>query len=73
MNQTQRFSGFAAAIAAAGLCALASAPAQAQSAAGPAFQSTVKGPPPGWTGPVFKLSREYPAAVPSRLPRMHMA
>jgi hypothetical protein len=64
MNRTQRLSTIAALLAAAGLCPLAmSAPVQAQSAAGPAFQNTVKGPPPGWTGPVFKLSRNYPATV----------
>ena len=67
MNRTQRLSSIAA-LAATGCCALASAPALAQSAAGPAFQSTVKGPPPGWTGPVFKLSRDYPATVPSQCP-----
>jgi hypothetical protein len=68
MNRTQRFSTIAALIVATGFCALAGAPAQAQSAAGPAFQSTVKGPPPGWTGPVFKLSRDYPATVPANCP-----
>jgi hypothetical protein len=68
MDQPQRFSSIAALIAAAGFGALASAPALAQSAAGHAFQNTVKGPPPGWTGPVFKLSRDYPATVPSQCP-----
>ena len=63
MNQTKRFSGVVALIAATGLCALDSAPALAQSAAVPAFRNTVKPPPPGWTGPVFKLSRDYPTAV----------
>ena len=63
MNQTKRFSGVVALIAATGLCALNSAPALAQSAAVPAFRNTVKPPPPGWTGPVFKLSRDYPTAV----------
>jgi hypothetical protein len=33
-----------------------------------AFRNTVKGPPPGWTGPVFKLSRDYPATVPATCP-----
>ena len=36
----------------------------AQSAAKPAFQNAVKGPPPGWKGPVFKLSAAYPKEVP---------
>ena len=43
--------------------ALLSTPAAAQTAADFAFQSAVKGPPPGWTGPVFKLSDGYPATV----------
>ena len=68
MNQTKRFSGIVALIAATGLCALANAPALAQSAAVPAFRNTVKPPPPGWTGPVFKLSRDYPAAVSGNCP-----
>jgi hypothetical protein len=68
MNRTQSISTIATLIAAAGFCALASAPALAQSAAGLAFQNTVKGPPPGWTGPLFKLSRDYPATVPSQCP-----
>ncbi len=68
MNRTQRISSIAAVIAAAGFCGALATPALAQSAAGPAFQNTVKGPPPGWTGPVFKLSRDYPATVPSQCP-----
>jgi hypothetical protein len=68
MNRTQNTSTIATLIAAAGFCALTAMPALAQSAAGPAFQSTVKGPPPGWTGPVFKLSHDYPATVPSECP-----
>ena len=46
---------------AAGMGGALATPALAQSAAGPAFQNTVKGPPPGWKGPVFKLSHDYPA------------
>lgn len=47
---------------------LAAPAAQAQTAAQNAFQNTVKGPPPGWTGPVFKLSRDYPSSAPSTCP-----
>jgi hypothetical protein len=54
-----------AAMVAAGMGGALATPALAQSAAGPAFQNTVKGPPPGWTGPVFKLSHDYPATVSS--------
>lgn len=72
MNQTRGFSrgfsGIAALIAVAGLGALVSAPALAQSAAESAFKNTVKPPPPGWSGPVFKLSRDYPAAAPKECP-----
>src|SRR3954451_20040823 len=65
MKGMQRFSGIAALVVAA-LCAHGSAPALAQSAAGPAFQDTAKGPPPGWKGPVFKLSRNYPTSLPAQ-------
>jgi hypothetical protein len=58
----------AAALIAAGVCGPLATPAQAQSAADLAFRNTVKGPPPGWTGPVFKLSRDYPATVPAACP-----
>jgi hypothetical protein len=48
----------------AGLCAglaVATAPLLAQSTpADLAFRSAVDQPPPGWTGPVFKLSHQYP-------------
>src|SRR5260370_41947476 len=67
MKRMHRFSGVAALIAA-GFCGALATPALAQSAAGLAFQNTVKGPPPGWTGPVFKLSHDYPATVPSECP-----
>ena len=30
-----------------------------------AFRDAVSGPPPGWKGPVFKLSRSYPRARPT--------
>ncbi|HYH83586.1 MAG TPA: hypothetical protein VEX86_27575 [Longimicrobium sp.] len=33
-------------------------------AAAIAFRNTVKGPPPGWTGQVFQLSRDYPTLPP---------
>ncbi len=68
MNQTQRLSGIAALIAATGLCALASAPALAQSAAQLAFRNAATTPPPGWTGPVFQLSRNFPTSVPADCP-----
>ena len=67
MNRTQRTFGIAALIAA-GICSVVATPALAQSAASLAFQNTVKGPPPTWKGPVFKLSRDYPASVPSECP-----
>jgi hypothetical protein len=67
MKRMQRIPVAAAMIAAA-ICAAVAAPALAQSAAELAFRSTVKGPPPGWTGPVFKLSHDYPATVPSECP-----
>ena len=38
-------------------------PAAAQSASELAFRNTVKPPPAGWSGPVFKLSRNYPATI----------
>ncbi|MET0969603.1 MAG: hypothetical protein ABWY18_10415, partial [Tardiphaga sp.] len=63
-----RLSRFAALVATAFLAAGPWAAAQAQSASTLAFQNTVKGPPPGWTGPVFKLSRDYPASAPSQCP-----
>ena len=56
-----RIAGIVSAIAV-GVMAVAS-PALAQSAAQLAFRNAVKGPPPGWTGPVFQLSRNYPASV----------
>ncbi len=63
MKQIRSFLEVTALTAAIGLGAFASAPALAQSAAGPAFQNTVKGPQPGYTGPTFKLSRDYPAPM----------
>jgi hypothetical protein len=54
-----------AAVVAAGMGGALATPALAQSASGPAFQNTVKGPPPGWKGPVFKLSHDNPATAPS--------
>ena len=33
-----------------------------------AFANTVKGPPPGWSGPVFELSHDYPTADPGACP-----
>src|SRR3984957_17541824 len=69
MSQSRRLTSIAALTVAAGLVSvLFAAPAMAQSAAEFAFKNTVKGPPPGWTGPVFKLSRDYPATVPSACP-----
>jgi hypothetical protein len=41
------------------------APAQQQDAAALAFRAAVEAPPPGWTGPVFRLSRDYPGSVPA--------
>jgi len=40
------------------------APRPAPSPADLAFRSAVDAPPPGWTGPVFKLSHDYPATPP---------
>jgi hypothetical protein len=37
----------------------------AASAADLAFRDSVDSPPPGWTGPVFRLSRNYPTGTPS--------
>src|SRR6266849_968459 len=37
---------------------------QAQSAADLAYRNAVTPPPPGWTGPVFQLSHNYPTADP---------
>lgn len=42
------------------------APAAAQDAAALAFRNAVENPPPGWTGPVFKLSRDFPSTVPAK-------
>jgi hypothetical protein len=67
MQRVRDLFGIAALIAT-GVCGAPATPALAQSAAAVAFQSTVKGPPPGWTGPVFKLSHDYPATVPSQCP-----
>lgn len=33
-----------------------------------AYANTVSGPPPGWTGPVFELSHDYPTADPGACP-----
>src|SRR6202023_4062097 len=62
MNNMPRLCGIAALIAT-GLGAALATPALAQSAAELAFRNTVKGPPPGWYGPVFKLSHDYPETV----------
>lgn len=35
-----------------------------KSAAAPAFRDAVTGPPPGWSGPVFELSHDYPKQDP---------
>jgi hypothetical protein len=64
MTRRQRFSTIAALIATASFAALA--PAQAQTASTLAFQNTVKGPPPNWKGPVFQMSRSYPATAPAQ-------
>jgi hypothetical protein len=40
-------------------------PAWAQDAAAAAFRDSTDAPPPGWTGPVFKLSHDYPTARPN--------
>src|SRR5262249_39962072 len=61
MKHMQRISGGLIAII--GACALLGTQAMAQSASGLAFRNTVKPPPPGWTGPVFKLSRDYPTTI----------
>jgi len=39
-------------------------PAPAASAAALAFRDAVHTPPPGWSGPVFKLSHDYPRTKP---------
>ena len=64
MNNMPRLFGIAALIAT-GVGVAPATPALAQSAAELAFRNTVKGPPPGWYGPVFKLSHDYPETVPS--------
>jgi hypothetical protein len=76
MNQTRpdhtqaarqrRHLAIAAMIAIAAGGALAAGPAQAQTAADIAFRDTVQGPPPGYSGPEFKLSHDYPTSVPSQ-------
>ena len=38
---------------------------KADDAAEHAFRDAIGGPPPGWTGPVFKLSRDYPKQKPA--------
>jgi hypothetical protein len=40
-------------------------PTPAPSPAGLAFRDAVDAPPPGWTGPVFKLSHDYPRTTPT--------
>jgi hypothetical protein len=40
-------------------------PAAQSGAAALAFRSAVDSPPPGWTGPVFALSRDYPRQRPN--------
>jgi hypothetical protein len=50
------------------VAALAPSAAPAQNAAQLAFRNAVEAPPPSWTGPVFSLSRNYPAAVPAQCP-----
>lgn len=47
----------------AGAAELKAEPAQ-NTAAAIAFRNTVKGPPPGYRGPVFQLSRNYPTLPP---------
>src|SRR5687768_12484160 len=42
-----------------------STPAAPTGAAALAFRSAVDSPPPGWTGPVFALSRDYPKQRPN--------
>jgi hypothetical protein len=62
----------AAAIIAAGCTRPADTPPPAQTASEPAgpnaaalaFRDSADSPPPGWTGPVFRLSRDYPKARP---------
>ncbi len=39
-----------------------------QDAARRAFANAVSGPPPGWTGPVFELSHDYPQQEPGTCP-----
>ena len=45
------------------------AAADNQQAARHAYRSAVEGPPPGWKGPVFQLSHNYPAQKPGECPR----
>ncbi|BCM87603.1 hypothetical protein mvi_60640 (plasmid) [Methylobacterium indicum] len=40
-------------------------PTEAQAQAATAFRDSTDAPPPGWTGPVFKLSRDYPRTPPT--------
>jgi hypothetical protein len=49
---------------AATLVAFGRAPA-GDSASQIAFRNSVDAPPPGWTGPVFQFSRDYPATLPA--------
>ncbi len=42
--------------------------APAQNAAASAFANAVTAPPPGWTGPTFQLSHDYPAKDPGTCP-----
>ncbi|MBV8202460.1 MAG: hypothetical protein JOZ15_17720, partial [Acidobacteria bacterium] len=53
----------------------AAAALKARAAAAPAgahqlaFRNAVEGPPPGWTGPVFHLSHDYPRPEPGACPK----
>lgn len=48
--------------------AAAAAEGGGESAGHLAFQNSVTGAPPGWTGPVFELSHDYPASDPGTCP-----
>jgi len=52
------------------VAALAASPAPAQQpdAALLAFRDAVEAPPAGWTGPVFRLSHDYPSSIPAQCP-----
>lgn len=63
MGYTARIAALAIVTALAANAASAQAPTPSNTAA-TAFRNSADAPPPGWTGRVFQLSRDYPAAKP---------